>query len=185
MAEWDQLEPSIRQKLRYCPMVMADLLAGTFMLVSSGVVDEVCWIVDCCEAPNGASESTMKVNVFREMGDNFRLENVREVTHPTPWFVPEVVQTLELRSISPNEIKDIAFIFKARVLLESPQYHVVQGISNVFQLRYQSDSSMIAEKKCLPFPSCLDMFVWYPDCYSSCIWNALKLIWDEMNQQLG
>jgi hypothetical protein len=185
MAEWDQVEPRIRQKLRYCPMVMADLSAGTFVLVSSGVVDEVCCIVDCWEAPNGAGESTMKVNVFREVGNNFRLENVREVTDPTLRFVPEVVQTLELRSISPNEIKDIAFIFKTSVLLESPQYHVVQGILNVFQLRYRSDSSMIAEKKCLPFPSCLDTFIWYPDCYSSRIWNVLKLIRDEMNQQLG
>ena len=152
--------------------------AGTFVLVLSGVVDEVCCIVNCWEAPNGASKSTMKVNVFREVGNNFHLENVREVTHPTLWLMPEVVQTLELRSISPNEIKDIAFIFKTSVLLESPQYHVVQGISNVFQLCYQSDSSMIAEKKCLPFPSCLDTFIWYPDYYLSRIWNALKLIQD-------
>jgi hypothetical protein len=128
-------------------MVMADLSAGTFVLVSSGVVDEVCCIVDCWEAPNGAGESTMKVNVFREVGNNFRLENVREVTDPTLRFVPEVVQTLELRSISPNEIKDIAFVFKTSVLLESPQYHVVQGISNVFQLRYRSDSSMKTKRK--------------------------------------
>ena len=106
------------------------------MLVSSGVVDEVCCIVDCWEAPNGASESTMKVNVFREVGNNFCLENVREVTNPTLWFLLEVVQTLEFRSISPNEIKDIAFVFKTSVLLESPQYHVVQGILNVFQLCY-------------------------------------------------
>jgi hypothetical protein len=166
-------------------MVMADLSAGTFVLVSSGDVDEVCCIVDCWEAPNGAGDSAMKVNVFRQVSDNFRLENVREVTDPTLRFVPEVVQTLELRSISPNKIKDIAFVFKTRALLEYPQYHVVQGILNVFQLRYRSDSSIIPEKKCLPFPSCSDTFIWYPDCYSSRIWNALELIRDETNQQLG
>ena len=70
---------------------------------------------------------------FWTVGDNFHLENVREVTDPTFWFVPKVVETLELRSISPNPIKDIAFVFKT-VILECPQYHVVQGILNVFQL---------------------------------------------------
>ena len=185
MTEWDQVDPLIQQKQRYCPMVMADLSAGTFVLFSSGLIDEVCCIVDCWEAPDGAGESSMKVNVFKEVGDSFLLEDVREVTDPTLRFVPEVVQTLELRSISPNEIKDVAFVFKTSDLLESPQYHVVQGISNVFQLRYRSDSSIISEKKCLPFPSCSDAFVWYPDCYPSRIWNALELIRDEMNRQLG
>jgi hypothetical protein len=72
--------------------------------------------------------------VFREVGDNFHLENVREVTDPTLRFVPEVAQTfLEFRSISPTKIKDIAFVFKTSFLLDLPQYHVVQGISNVYQ----------------------------------------------------
>ena len=68
---------------------MADLSAGTFVLVSSGVVNEVCCIVDCWEA-NGAGEPAMKVNVFREVSDNFHLENVREVTDPTLQFFPKL-----------------------------------------------------------------------------------------------
>jgi hypothetical protein len=111
-----------------------------------------------------------------EVGDNFHLENVREVIDPTLRFVPKVVQTLEFRSISPNQINDIAFVFKTCFLLDSPQYHVVQGISNVFQLRYRSDSSGIAVDKCLPFPSFYESFSLYPDCYSSHIWNGLELI---------
>jgi hypothetical protein len=48
----------------------------------------------CLLSPPG--EPFVKVNVFREVGDNFHdLENVREVTDPTLRFVPEVVQTLE------------------------------------------------------------------------------------------
>jgi hypothetical protein len=116
---------------------MADLAAGTFVLFSSGDVDdlgEVCCIVDCGD-PNGDEEqSDMKVNVFRELGNSIHIENVREVTDPTLRFVPEVVQTLEVRSISPKEIKDVAFVFKTSVLLERPQYHAVQGISNVFHI---------------------------------------------------
>lgn len=77
MAEWDQRDPLIRQKLRYCPLVMADLSAGKFVLVSPGVVDEVCCIVDCWEVNetraclralsimNGASKSSAEV--YREL----------------------------------------------------------------------------------------------------------------------
>jgi hypothetical protein len=188
MAEWDQGDPLITQKLRYCPLLMSALSAGTFVLVSGvqDVVDVkvVCCIVDCWGA-NGTSEPSLKVNVFREVGDNFPLENVRKVIDPTLHFVPEVVQTLEFRSISPNQIIDIAFVFKTSFLLDSPQYHVVQGISNVFQLRYRSDSSLIGVGKCLPFPSCYESFSFYPDCYSSRIWNGLELIRDEMNRLLG
>ena len=73
MAEWDEGDPVISQKLRYCPRLMADLSAGTFVLVC-GVsdlvdVDVVCCIVDCWEA-NGTGEPFVKVNVFREVGDN-------------------------------------------------------------------------------------------------------------------
>ena len=177
MAEWDQGDPRIRQKLRYCPLLMADLSAGTFVLVSGvqNAVDVVCCIIDCWEA-NGTGEPFVKVNVFRKVGNNFHLKNVREVTDPMLRFVPEVLQTLEFRSISPNEIKDIAFVFKTRFLLDLPQYHVVQGISNVYQLRYHSDGSIIPEDKCLAFPSCYDSFIFYPDCYSSRIWNVLELI---------
>lgn len=184
MAEWDLGDPLIIQKLRYCPLLMADLSAGTFVLVS-GIQDLVdvsviCCIVDCCD-PNGM----IKVNVFRELGDHFHIENVRKVIDPTLHFVPKVVQTLEFRSVSPNQIKDIAFIFKTSFLLASPQYHVVQGILNVFQLRYHSDSSLIAVEKCKPFPSCYRSFCFYPDCYSSHIWNGLGLIQDELNCLLG
>lgn len=128
----------------------------------------------------------MKVNVFREVGDNFHLENVREVTDPALRFVPEVAQTLEFRSICPTMIKDIAFVFKTSFLLDLPQYHVVQGISNVFQLRYRSDSSKIPEGKCPAFPSCYDSFMLlYPDCYSIRIWNGIEVIRDVMNRLLG
>jgi hypothetical protein len=94
-------------KLWYCPLLKADLSAGTFALVS-GIqnvvdVDVICCVLDCWEA-NGTGEPLVKVNAFREVGNNFYLENVREVTDPTLRFVPEVVQTLEFRSISPNQI---------------------------------------------------------------------------------
>jgi hypothetical protein len=142
MDELDERDPIIRKKLRYCPKVMADLLAGTFVLVSTGNDDllVICCIVDCFEkqANNGAGEpsTTMKVNVFRVLCDDFPLENVREVVDPTIRFVPEVVQTSEFISVAPTEIKYIAFVFKTDVLSLAPHYHAVQGISNVFQLRY-------------------------------------------------
>jgi hypothetical protein len=180
MAEWDEGDPVISQKLRYCPLLMADLSAGTFVLVCgvSDLVDVnvVCCIVDCWEA-NGTGEPFVKVNVFREVCDKFHLENVRKVVDPTLRFVPEVVQTFDFISIAPNQIKDIAFVFKTSFLLDLPQYYVVQGISNIFQLRYRSDSLKVPDDKCLAFASCYNAFRLYrPDCYSSRIWNELELI---------
>jgi hypothetical protein len=164
---------------------MANLSAGTFILVS-GVQDlvninVVCCIVDCWEA-NGTGEPLVKVNVFREVGDNFRLENVRKVVDPTLWFVPKVVQTLDFISVTPNQIKDITFVFKTSFLLDLPQYRMVQGISNVFQLPYPIDSLKVPDDKCLAFASCYNAFRLYcPDCYLTRVWNVLKLIPDEMN----
>jgi hypothetical protein len=55
------------------------------------------------------------------MGDNFHHEDVREVIDLALWFVPkEVEQNLELQSMSPNQIKDIAFVFKTSFLLDLP-----------------------------------------------------------------
>jgi hypothetical protein len=80
MAEWDQGDPLIRPNLRYCPLLKADLSAGTFVAVSgiqNAVNNDVfCCVVDCWEA-NKTGEPLVKVNVFREVGDNFHLENVR------------------------------------------------------------------------------------------------------------
>jgi hypothetical protein len=67
MAEWDQGDPLIRQKVRYCPLLKADLSAGTFVLLS-GVqnavdVDVVCCIVDCWEA-NGIGDEPLVKSMY-------------------------------------------------------------------------------------------------------------------------
>jgi hypothetical protein len=129
----------------------------------------------------------MKINFFHVLCDDFPLENVREVMDPTIRFVPEVVQMSEFISVAPTEIKDNAFVFKTDVLSLAPQYHAVQSISNVFQLRYRSNNSKIPNSKCLAFASSYESFtlLYFGLLHSSHIGSNLKLIHEGMNIILG
>jgi hypothetical protein len=122
--------------------------------------------------------------------------------HPSPLddnhlrHVPEVVQTPKIRSISTDDIINLAFVFTLESMKDSCNlFATCQGMATAFVIRYRLGHIMdqapillidLPEGCCLPFPSSYPHFCQqYHDCFPSRMWRSVICVKLEVTKLLG
>ena len=107
------------------------------------------------------------------------------ITEPHAKYIPEVCCTSKTVTVKSNEITDIAFVFKAKAVLEGT-VRIAQGMRNSFILRFDDDGNTISEQQCLPFPcDYLRNQSLFGTSFSCHIWNNLNKFHREMARIMG
>lgn len=193
----------------YSKLLKADLLPGTFVLLTTGANAGSCEqedvIARIVKPVASAHPFKVQVNIFRNISDVARLnEGILQpqgVVENHLRHLPEVVQTAELRVIAMTDVKNLAFVFTEASLHDSENlFFICQGMAIAFLLRFRvvqkeqdtadgnDASSMhlmeIPSAYCLPFPSSYKDSK-YSDCFARRIWNNLASAKLEMMKLLG
>jgi len=152
---------------------------GAFVLVS-GDKGEECACHRILEIRDSDNIILQKFTHF--VGRNI---NQHAISEPHAKYIPEVCSSITTCTVQSKEIIDIAFVFKAKAVLEGT-VRIAQGMANSFILRFDVNGHIIPEKECLPF-SCE-----YPrnkakfdTSFPRHIWNTLNKLHREMARIMG
>jgi hypothetical protein len=165
---WDSAEPYFDSAPCYSKLLKADLLPGTFVLLSrssdeTNSVTRPNIAVGCIVARIVAivSISRVSLNIFKRLN-----EVTGDFLHPQGLqdnhlrHLQEIVQTPELRIVNPEEIMNLCFVFTLATLHDtSTLAFTCQGMSGAFLLRFRCSEggsgplSDVPDGCCLPFPS--------------------------------
>jgi hypothetical protein len=118
--------------------------------------------------------------------------SIRRITDVSTRHMTEVIQTAKLITIEPNEVEDIAFVFK-EAEVRGGERGFCQGMTNAFILRYkilleegEEVLELVLDRDCLPFPS---DYIGYrqqlSSCFPSSVWMHVSLIQQELARILG
>jgi hypothetical protein len=126
-------------------------------------------------------------NIILQKFISFVRSNIphHSITEPHAKYIPEVCSSSTTLTVKANEITDIAFVFKAKAVLEGT-VRIAQGMTNAFILRFDEKGDTISEQECLPF-SCdyLRNQSMFGTSFSCHIWNNLNKFHREMARILG
>ena len=206
----------------YSRRLKADLLPGTFVLVliptsssrddavdksrnnhvMDATVARIVELKESCDpsAAPGTCGSSVEVNIFKRLTELRKTQE--DFMYPDPLdennlrFIPEVVQTQEIRSISSNNIINLAFVFTMESLKDSCNlFSTCQGMTIAFLLRYRLSHDVAMENTqilledlphgfCRPFPSSY-AHSQYHDCFPSRMWRSVICVKLETTKLLG
>jgi hypothetical protein len=123
--------------------------------------------------------SRVKVLLFEYDMPNNTSHHHRPITSETGRCITEVIQTSETKEISTTDIHDIAWVFDERTLSELSAY--LQGIRNVFIIRFNSDNEPIQDFTCFPcnHPDCI-----IPKSLAKKLYDDLERVRDLLTQVL-
>jgi hypothetical protein len=164
---WDEGPPFFAC---YSKQLKADLLPGTFVLltpdvtdgsasnVHSGVVARIVGIIATSNTMP-ARPLTVQVNIFKRLAEVASSEGIlypKLLQH-----LPEIVKMAELRVISCNDIVNLAFVFSHISLKDACNlFNTCQGTAIVFIVRFRFQQRTekwmltdVPDGHCLPFPS--------------------------------
>jgi hypothetical protein len=180
---WDKVQPCHdsdgSQIPCYSRELKAELLPGTFVLlvptsptakesrnnVNGMIVARIVDVVETTIIPALSRTRTVQENIFKRLSElsvteGFLRPKALDENHLR--HLPEVVQTTEIRSISSNEMINLAFVFTMASLQDAHNlFFTSQGMAIVFVVRYRSEvvqnnQPMLIDVPgdcCLPFPS--------------------------------
>ena len=210
---WDSVEPHWEEDGAppfpcYSKTLKAYLIPGTFVLLSTRndtqhgcviarIVDMIIDTSSCMPLRN----VSVKVNIFQRLTE-FVAGTTVGFMHPEALddnhlrYLPEIVQTAELRVISSDDIMNLAFVFFTRTVLKDSTnlFSTCQGMTNAFILRFRTqqpevESSLLTnvpDGYCLPFPSSYTSNArFYHDCFPCRIWNSVVSVKLEITKLLG
>jgi hypothetical protein len=122
------------------------------------------------------SGSRVKVLLFDKLING---THVRRITSEIGRFMTEVIKTSETKEISTNDIHDIAWVFDEGTLSQLSAY--LQGISNVFIVRFNSKNEPIEDLFCFPcsHPDCI-----VPKSLAKKLYDDLERVRDLLTQVL-
>ncbi|KAI2493462.1 hypothetical protein MHU86_8975 [Fragilaria crotonensis] len=205
---WDRVEPHCEQNevpmACYSRTLKADLLPGTFVLLAPRNTSIETRSQDACmtvarivgaETSLPSSRTSVQVNIFKRLNDfsategflHPRLLDENHLRH-----LAEIVQTQEIRTISSDEIMNLAFVFTMASLQDTSNlFYTCQGMTFAFVVRYRSHLGndqpiliKLPDNCCLPFPSSYQNSR-YHDCFPSRMWNSVICVKLEMTRLLG
>jgi hypothetical protein len=212
---WDKVEPrwddGAPPMACYCKRLKADLLPGTFVLLSTpdttaaesrnsnmhtGTVARIISADSSSRPPLLLSRTSVQVNIFKELNtfaatDGFLHPELLDENHLR--HLREVVQTEELQVISSDNIINLAFVFTVGSLQDSCNlFFTCQGMAIAFVVRFRVEQSKRAQPMlielpdgyCRPFPSSYPNSRYF-DCFASRIWSSLICVKLEMTKLLG
>ena len=106
-------------------------------------------------------------------------DNHRPITSGTGRCITEVIQTLETKEIFTADIHDIVWVFDEETLSRLSAY--LQGISNVFIVRFNSENELIQDFTCFPcsHPDCV-----IPKSLAKKLFDDLERVRDLLTQVL-
>jgi hypothetical protein len=186
MVETMALEPSFMDlTMHHIVHYRAHLPVGTFVLIKD---EPGVWrIVKFCDELIVVNEFSTLSSMPELIRRSIRTNNDVATRHMT-----EVAQTAKLRTIEPDKVEDIAFVFKESEV-NSGERGVCQGMANAFILRYkltQEEGKEVLEPifdhECLPFPS--DYMAYKQQlsyCFPSSVWMYTCMIQEEISRILG
>lgn len=207
---WDQTEPLFEGAPCYSEVLKADLLPGTFVLVTDTtssipgdvVVARVISAAVSSSSDQHLSSSSVRVNIFQELKEVLRkTEGIlvpNELRENHLRNLAEIVQTAELREIPTKDITNLAFVFTV-MSLQDPKnlFFTCQGMKLAFLLRFRLVAHGILDERtpslvnvpeedkyCRPFPSSYEN-ARYHDCFALRVWNNMMTIKNEMTKLLG
>ena len=209
---WDQTEPLFEGAPCYSEVLKADLLPGTFVIVSDTssipgnvVVARVVSVVSSSSDDQHLLPSSIRVNIFQQLKEV--LQNTEGIIHPNVLRenhlrnLTEIVQTTELRVIPAMDITNLSFVFTL-MSLQDPRnlFFTCQGMKLAFLLRFrlvahggdkqatEGTASLVnvpeEDRYCRPFPSSYEN-ARYHDCFALRVWNNILTIKNEMTKLLG
>ena len=147
-----------------------------------------------------SAASSVKVNLFRRLTE-LRLTTQDEFMYLNPLdetnlrYIPEVVQTQEICSISSNDIINLAVVFTMESLKDSHNlFSTCQGMAIAFLLQYRLSHDVmentgillvdLPDNCCRPFPSSYAHSL-YHDCLPSQMWRGAICVKLDTTKLLG
>ena len=195
---WDNTEPNCDEAPCYSKHLKADLLPGTFVLLSTradqsnhdsgvGVVARIVAVVT-------SSPSTVTVNIFKKLKE---VQPTGGFLYPPPLegnnlrYLQEIVQTPELRVVEKEDIINLSFVFTPSSLQDTTNlFFTCQGMARAFLLRFrfnEGDAGPLSEVPrgcCLPFPSGYERSR-YDECFPRRVWHHMISIKMALCKLLG
>ena len=150
--QWDCTEPLFEGAPCYSEVLKADLLPGTFVLLTSedastrsGSIAHtgncvVARVVAAVGTSQQQSSASVSVNIFRRMKEVYDAEDIlypKVLQENHLRNLAEIVQTAELRVVRTVEITNLAFVFTLPSLRDPTQlFFTCQGMKLAFLLRF-------------------------------------------------
>lgn len=184
--DWASLEPGHGKGLTYSSSMKENLEPGTYVELRDGTIGRII-------KPTTMDGNKSEVNVFRRLGAAFHIPGFLPDT-PTESnirYVPEVVQTTEVKHVESSAIKNIIFVFKFKDMISGKGFYCdSQGMDNAFLLRYRYEvdvgHSEIPDNFCLPFPSSYEVFMeQYNTCVAFDLWKGLMGVKRDISRVMG
>ena len=185
--KWSKLEPEHGKGSIYSGELKANVCPGTFVQLEEG--KEVVRVIKCLD--DGEAEA----NVFKHHGDGFQFPDF-ELDCPSEsnlCYLPEVLQTMSVKSIHSDDIANLAFVFKLSDLRDSKGlYCESQGINRAFMIHYGIDENSSCSEidkgywlLAIPIIISRIYLEWCHDCHPSGIWRGMMSIKHNISKVMG
>ena len=182
-ASWKDAEPDYRTKrVMYCRGLKNHLPMGSFCLLTSDVVVRLVDLVS----------DYVRVQVFQKATESAPFEDPMALPLRGLGQDKEVIQTRKMMHISPNVIKDVAFVFHPKRL--EAEGLLIHGIVNAFFCRFRvsyeedaEDGSVEAVKlgQIYAFTTGHPQFTMFDDCLGMRLWRSIVLLQDTFRRMLS
>ena len=172
---WSECMPKITGAPIFCELLRGLVHPGTFVVYGKRSFGRIL---------NSKFENEMLqvvINVYTAL-ESTKLRITRDTDSRTHGVV-ELVQTNEIAMISPRIIQDFAFVFSLESFLKDEVFGC-QGMTNVFILRYRSDSELVAEFKTFPCNH-PELYTTMNEDYSFRMFHDLKRLRRELGRLMG
>jgi hypothetical protein len=187
---WDDTEPDYGARGFYCPDLKNYLHMGSFVVLADGVIARL--------VEFAADPGIVRANVYEK--------TMHSAPFPDPIPLPlrgigqdrEVVQTKEMRFLSPCYVKDVAFVFHPNRL--AAEGLLLHGIKNAYFCRFRTvdeedvqvepglvvgSVSPLDSVSFLSFPSESEDFEMFDDCLARRLWSSIVLLQDTFRRMLS